>query len=262
MNQVIFRLTRTLIVVVPFILFLIACEEKDPLPLSNASFRVSSIAPEAFNEIIFENLSTNAISYEWDFGDGSEKSNEKAPVHTYDESADFIVTLKAFTTDNQVSTETQVINVGQRYLTGMYFANINMKDAQGNPWDDDGSGPDVLMQFGPSSFEGEEDIVGFFQDSFSTKDFDTAFGISVLDLLPENYLLTNEEHFILLEEVDSVANQVDSAIYTPMIELRFNPVVVDGEAITEVKREDGTGDLTIPFITTDEYHFFLQFEIR
>ena len=137
-----------------------------------------------------------------------------------------------------------------------------MKDAQGNPWDDDGTGPDVLMQLGPSDFQGQEDIVGFFQDSIQTKDFDTAFGISVFDILPEDYKLSNEEFFILLEEVDSVENQVDSAIFTPMIELRFNPVVVDGEAITEIKRADGTGDLTLPFISTDEYHFFLQFEIR
>ncbi|MCG8306203.1 MAG: PKD domain-containing protein [Cytophagales bacterium] len=248
-------LTSVLIITI----LLTACSEKDPLPLSSASFEVSTVSPEVFNEIKFENLSTNATSYEWDFGDGSEKSTEKAPRHTYEESAEFIVTLKAFTQDNQVSTETQVVRVGERYLTGMYFANINMKDAEGNPWDDDGSGPDVLMQLGPSDFEQEEEIVGFFQDSIQTEDFETAFGISVSNLLPEDYMLTNKEFFILLEEVDTVENE---AVFTPMIELRFNPVVVDGEAITEVKRADGSGDLTLPFITTDEYHFFLQFEIR
>ena len=47
-----------------------------------------------------------------------------------------------------------------------------------------------------------------------------------------------------------------------MIELNFNPVIVDGESITEIKRENGTGDLTIPFIVFDKYQFFLEFEIR
>ena len=47
-----------------------------------------------------------------------------------------------------------------------------------------------------------------------------------------------------------------------MIELNFNPVIVDGESITEIKRENGTGDLTIPFIVFNEYQFFLEFEIR
>ena len=241
----------------------VSCSEKDPLPLSNASFEWLTIAPERYQEVKFENLSSNAKTYEWDFGDGSAISTEIAPIHTYGESGDFIVSLKAYTEDDQVSTETKVLDIGERYLTGMYITNISPNDAEGNPWDDDGTGPDVLMQFGPVNFESEEEFEGFFIESLLPEDYNTAFGISTLDFLSENYKLTNEDFFILLEEVDTVLiNQIDSAIYTPMIELQFNPVIVDGEAITEVKREDGTGDLTIPFIVVDEYHFFLEFEIR
>ena len=240
-------------------IYLVSCTEKDPFPLSSASFAITTVSPEIHLPIKFENLSTNASTYKWDFGDGSESSTEIAPIHTYEESGDFIVSLTAFTEDDQESTETRVIKVGERYLTGMFLININMKDSNGNPWDNDGSGPDVLMQLGPVDFESEDEIEGFFVDSLNVGTFQTPIGITTIDLLSENYKLTDEDFFILLEEVDTVNNE---PIYTHMIELAFNPVVVDGEAITEVKRENGTGDLTIPFIVFDEYQFFLEFEIR
>ena len=145
----------------------------------------------------------------------------------------------------------------------MYIANIKQSDAEGNPWDDDGSGPDVLMQFGPVDFETEEEFESFFVEDLVPEDYTDALGISILNFLSPDYLLTNEDYFILLEEVDTVVvDQVDTAKYTPMVELQFNPVVVDTELVTEVIREDGTGELTIPFIALDEYHFFLTFEIR
>lgn len=256
------RIPITLSVIISLIAF--SCTEKDPFPLANASFIVSSNAPERYHEVKFENLSTNAISYEWDFGDGSEMSKEIAPTHTYEDSGDFIVSLKAYTEDDQVSTETQVIEVGERFLTGMYIININPKDSEGNPWDNDGSGPDVLMQLGPARDEIPEDLIeGFYVDSLNVGQFETPIGINTTDLLSENYKLTNEPFFILLEEVDSVLeNGTNIPKYTQMIELQFNPVVVDGEAITEIKRENGTGDLTIPFVVVNQYQFFLEFEIR
>jgi PKD repeat protein len=249
---------------IAFSLIFVSCDEKTPFPLSSASFEVSTAGPEIYNPVKFENLSKNAVSYQWDFGDGSTGSTDIAPTHTYTESGEFIVSLIAFTEDDQKSTETRVINIGKRYLTGMYLTNINLLDANGNPWDNDGTGPDVLMQIGPSDFETEEEFEGFFFEDIEPTDYNTAFGISTDNLLREDYLLNNEEFFILLEEVDTVNNE---AVFTTMIELRFNPVVVDGESITEVKRRNpggsgGTGDLTIPFVVVNEYQFFLEFEIR
>ena len=253
-----------------FTLFLIvtvilaSCTEKDPLPLSSASFEVVTIAPEIHKPVKFENFSKNSISYIWDFGDGSPLSTEIAPTHTYEESSDFVVSLTAFTEDDQKSTQTEVIRIGKRYLTGMYFTNINMKDANGNPWDSDGSGPDVYMEIGPLDFETEEELENFFIEDIEPKDYNTAFGISTANLLGENYVLNNKNYFIILEEVDTVQNQ---PTYNTMIYLEFNPLEVDGETITEIKRNNpagsgGSGDLTIPFIVINEYQFFLEFEIR
>lgn len=236
-----------------------SCTEKDPFPLPYASFEVFTISPGIHIPVRFENRSKNDASYEWNFGDGSEISTEIAPIHTYEESGEFMVSLTAISEDNQVNTVTRAINVGERYLTGMYIININMKDGYGNPWDNDSSGPDVLMQFGPANFKSEDEIESFFVDSLDVGQFQTPIGISTHNLLRQDYKLTNEIFFILLEEVDTVQNK---PVYRQMIELIFNPVIVDGESIIEIKREYGIGDLTIPFVVIDQYQFFLEFEIR
>jgi len=240
-------------------MFLISCEEKDPLPLSEAAFHVVTESPEKSVGVKFENLSTNSSYYQWDFGDDSPTSKDIAPIHIYDVPGSYTVTLQAFTEDNQVTTATKEVNVGERYLTGMFIININPLDSKGKIWDNDGSGPDVLMQFGPVNFESDEQIEGFYVDSLNVGSFQTPIGISTIDVLPTDVKLGDEEYFILLEEVDTVNNQPS---YTKMVELQFNPVVNDGEVIIEVVRGNGTGDLTIPFVVVNQYQFFLEFQVR
>lgn len=46
-------------------------------------------------EIIFTNKSSNAINYQWDFGDGSSLSNEVSPKHIFQKGGIFLVTLIA-----------------------------------------------------------------------------------------------------------------------------------------------------------------------
>jgi PKD repeat protein len=44
----------------------------------------------------FNNNSTNATFYEWDFGDGTPVANVEMPFHVYNSEGDFVVTLTAF----------------------------------------------------------------------------------------------------------------------------------------------------------------------
>ncbi len=53
---------------------------------------------------------TSVDTYEWDFGDGTPKSAQQNPVHTYAGSGQFIVTLKVFNNCSDYSTQ-QPINV-------------------------------------------------------------------------------------------------------------------------------------------------------
>ena len=64
----------------------------------SADFSVESAAGIAPLPVTFNNLSSGggpfAIQWEWDFGDGSEVSSEKAPTHTYTAPGSYDVTLR------------------------------------------------------------------------------------------------------------------------------------------------------------------------
>lgn len=235
-----------------------SCDKTDPLPVSIAAFKITSIAPEVDIPVQFENLSLNASSYTWDYGDGTFDSLTIDPEHLYEEPGSYTVKMTAYTEDGQKSEAINDVDVGQRYLTGMFLINISMKDADGEPWDDDGSGPDVLYQLFPEDATIIDDFVFVYIDSLNVGTFSTPIGISTDDLIPDDYPLLNKGYVILLEEVDTVDNE---AVFRPMVDIGFNPVIPE-DFIAVSKREDGTGDITIPFIVLQEYQFFLEFVIR
>jgi PKD repeat protein len=73
-----------------------------PLPVANFTYTVNGL------ELTFNNTSTNATSYEWDFGDGFQGFDED-PVHEYAEPGFYTVTLTAYN-DCGTSTKTLIIN--------------------------------------------------------------------------------------------------------------------------------------------------------
>ncbi|HEX2921040.1 MAG TPA: PKD domain-containing protein [Bacteroidales bacterium] len=77
------------VLVVSLVLF--SCKRK---PDPKAQFIVESGSFTVGQELYFENQSTDAVSYEWDFGDGY-GSDEANPFHIYDSNGTFRVTLTA-----------------------------------------------------------------------------------------------------------------------------------------------------------------------
>ncbi len=67
-------------------------EAIEVLEVPNASFDFSSPIQGTVN---FNNNSTNATSFDWDFGDGSAISNEEMPIHIYNSLGNYVVTLTA-----------------------------------------------------------------------------------------------------------------------------------------------------------------------
>lgn len=61
----------------------------------SAYFTVSNNGCEGPCEMTFNNQSTGATSYHWDFGDGA-TSTEEHPRHTYQDAGTYSVKLKAF----------------------------------------------------------------------------------------------------------------------------------------------------------------------
>ena len=75
--------------------FIIAgCEpNNDPPPAVKANFSLTGYEIPAPTTINFINISANATSYRWDFGDGS-FSTEQQPAHTYNFAGTYAVGLK------------------------------------------------------------------------------------------------------------------------------------------------------------------------
>ncbi len=81
----------------------------DPTPTASFTFVSNNnfIAP---SEITFSNTSTNAVSFDWNFGDGSDHVTDPNPVHTYTETGDYTVTL-IVTNGSKTDTETASISI-------------------------------------------------------------------------------------------------------------------------------------------------------
>lgn len=81
-------------------------------PNATALFSPSTFLTTLPNALVqFTNASTNAISYQWDFGDGTQ-STVQSPGHQYTTSGDFQVTLIAESTMCKSDTLIQEITVG------------------------------------------------------------------------------------------------------------------------------------------------------
>lgn len=94
-----------------FILFASsACKKNEPIPTAEFSYQGDNNFRIPCN-VIFTNLSTNAFSYEWDFGDNSTSTN-KDPSHTYLKPGNYTVFLKAYTESRyQWASKSQVISI-------------------------------------------------------------------------------------------------------------------------------------------------------
>ena len=81
-----------------------------------ARFTYTGVQDPAPAQVRFGNDSKNAESYEWSFGDGT-TSTEAAPTHTYDESGNYLVQLKATKGNKTVMSEERIqINAPTRCL--------------------------------------------------------------------------------------------------------------------------------------------------
>jgi len=83
-----------------------------------ANFTYSPEPAQANEPVTFNNLSENAVSYEWDFGDGN-TSTEENPTHTYTEGGSFRVTLVATNAAGETAQIRKAVRVEQKVLTAI-----------------------------------------------------------------------------------------------------------------------------------------------
>jgi PKD repeat protein len=99
--------------------------------------------------ITFSNTSTDATSYQWDFGDNG-TSQEVSPKHNYLTQGTYTVQLIATNTSGKSNTTSKTINIKPQ-ATKMNIIGINITslpplNPNGSGWDV-GSGPDVAFEF-------------------------------------------------------------------------------------------------------------------
>lgn len=110
MKQTIFLLAALLVIVL-----LATCKKNDP-----ESLGISAVGSSTCG-VAFSSLASNTSGFEWDFGDGTAKSTEPNPVHTYACPGDYTVLLKA-SINGTISTESQTIRVTPNTFKVKYSA--------------------------------------------------------------------------------------------------------------------------------------------
>ena len=146
-----------------------------------ADFSMSTDNCPAVCEVQFQNLSINAESYVWDFGDGSPISEEASPKHSYLNPGTFQVKLKALRPGSKPDSTSKTVTVQQvkfdKSFPGMGQGYKVLERSQGGYFivgtvQDFSSPPHVLtdISFIRTNSEGQADI----QKKISVGDFDEA----------------------------------------------------------------------------------------
>lgn len=218
------KLARQLWIMALVVVF--ACSEDDPLPLPTVDFKTDPAVVEVGVEMMFDNLSLNANSYEWDFGNG-ETSTEISPAVTYDAPGTYDVVLKAVTQDGQEQSITKSITVKQRYLTG-YIVNYFIDQKDGGPWDEaevdeDEQRADVLVTMIVNKSNPSDDEIA---NSVLDGIFANALPGSINSGASEDVILTNETWAIVLSDWDGSdpENITLADPFEDIIGTTFNPV--------------------------------------
>jgi PKD repeat protein len=94
------RLAVHAVLIVSILLPLGSCDleeiaPQEPDPTSDFIFEFEDPDCSGSCTVLFTNLSENAESYAWEFGDGSATSTDENPEHTYTSSGEYVVTLTA-----------------------------------------------------------------------------------------------------------------------------------------------------------------------
>jgi len=123
------EMTYKTILMIFMAFFIASCDDDpmpDPSPVSDFTYVVEDL------QVSFTNTSSNATSYDWDFGDSNSSADEN-PVHTYAESGSYTVSLTA-RMGGESNTKTETIDVAispenQRRKSGFVFVGQDMNSS-------------------------------------------------------------------------------------------------------------------------------------
>ena len=133
----------------------VSCEKEDTtdpdpevnLPFSNFSHVINNPFPPS--EVEFTNASAFSTNYVWNFGDGN-TSTEINPIHIYQSSGGFTVSLTAGDDEENTNIRTQLVSIQELptrlLIKSLTITHMPFTNQVNQPWDTN-DGPDVYVSF-------------------------------------------------------------------------------------------------------------------
>lgn len=230
-----------------WIIVLVACGDDDVPPIIPvAMFTQDRDVIETNESVQFTNSSENSDSYLWDFGD-NKTSTDPNPQHSYTRRGTFVITLTTTSSTGDEAVFTSSIVVGRRWSVGLSIVSISDINSSMQPWDTDGSGPELLFGFIDASaasfapFPIGEDILNK----------DLPFGGAITP--SDQVVLTNTDWRFLFVDNDEPLDDPNASDI--MVTFDLNPVTIESEK----DYESGFGSFTF---VGGPYEFIIAFEVR
>jgi PKD repeat protein len=214
-------------------------------PQPQACISVNKTNIRAGESLSFTSCALDAKRIVWNFGDGSETSENSTVTHTFSSAGTYLVELKVLSKkDKKWDRSTVLITVSYptaRYLTRIQINSFDPLNSSGQSWDTNpDSGPDVYIGYGVDGSESQNytSLVNDLQLSQCPVFWD--FGPQV-----GKPILSNQNWKLYL--VDNDGNALQQA-FQIMTEFSLNPATETPSEPGKIKLQNGNYQLELDFI--------------
>lgn len=198
-------------------------DDKETTPKLYASFNVAGDYRPSPGTVVFTNTSTNAISYLWDFGDGT-TSEEANPQHVYTAAGDYEVVLTAKasdgTTDTYSATVTMLGACTKLEVKTLFVYKEAVTQGNGTEWDTDGTGADIYFKILDQNMNVVVDLGSYWIDVVFDDSVTTAVSFSATDFDVFPFTLNSISSNYIIQVFDYDPESSDSEL---MCETTFKP---------------------------------------
>jgi len=224
-------------------MFLFSCQETP-----EAYFFTNTVTPDVGQEVFFTNDSRNAKHFEWDFGDGT-ISDVENPVHIYNATGTYEVTLNAISKSGEVSKSSLLLDVMIPTLLEIevleYYEEYPVADAS------------VILYPSITDWDAQTNMIS---EGFTDKDGFVVFSgldnfgyyVDVWEENHDNYLLRDEDYQLYIRTPDVIPHKINRFIaWVDYVEHTKGTakgtrslVIKKFEKVRSVKRQAETGSDT------------------